>query len=136
MLGMSFLFSVGDSGSSGILVLPVEFNRLRSNLKLDSRTASPNAMTCHPIAQIAPGRNPISQENRPPFRRSLQNLLLKPPPLANCLNGLAILHGRYTGRADPRYQDPPARRGGARCRRTRQILSVGLSCAGIIVVPT
>ena len=33
----------------------------------------------------------------------------------------------YTGRAHPRYQDPPARRGGAGIstgRRTRQILSV------------
>src|SRR5271168_5097190 len=35
--------------------------------------------------------------------------------------------GIYTGRAHPRYQDPPARRGGAGIstgRRTRQILSV------------
>src|SRR5262249_33734674 len=41
----------------------------------------PTLMTRHPIAQIPPNGNPISQENWLLLRRFLQNRLLTPPPL-------------------------------------------------------
>src|SRR5262249_59380176 len=41
----------------------------------------PTLMIRHPIAQIPPNGNPISQENWLLLRRFLQNRLLTPPPL-------------------------------------------------------
>jgi len=84
----------------------------------------------------APPRRAVDKKcHRPRKVEMTQNRLLKPPPLASCLNGLAILHGRYTGRAHPRYQDPPARRGGAGISTDATNPVSQLSCAGIIVGP-